>query len=83
MHLVIWGHEHECKAEVEVFEEHKFHVYQPGSTIATSLIEAEEKPKGYGVFRINGLHYDFEQHFLVKSLRPMAFEQVELGRLVE
>ena len=55
--LVIWGHEHECIPEVE-FEtsgsvggvaddlgEQGFYVYQPGSSVATSLSEGEVAKK--------------------------------------
>ena len=40
--LVIWGHEHECLIHPRPGPEGKsFHVVQPGSTVATSLIPAE------------------------------------------
>ena len=58
--LVIWGHEHECHTEVEyegnthysqdptdqdLEEDQGFYVYQPGSSVATSLSEGEEAKK--------------------------------------
>lgn len=51
--LVIWGHEHETFTEAVKNDEIGFHVYQPGSTVVTSLIAAECKPKGMGVLEIN------------------------------
>ena len=41
--LVVWGHEHECLVEPTDFGD--FHVSQPGSSVATSLIEGEAKQK--------------------------------------
>lgn len=43
--LVIWGHEHECLIDPMFNEEKEFYVVQPGSSIATSLCEAEAKDK--------------------------------------
>ena len=41
--LVVWGHEHECLVEPTDFGD--FHVSQPGSSVATSLVEGEAKQK--------------------------------------
>ena len=57
--LVIWGHEHECHTEPEYeanphddlhehlddMEDKGFYIYQPGSSVATSLCEGEVKKK--------------------------------------
>ena len=52
--LVIWGHEHECLIEPEFVptggvaedgEDKGLFISQPGSSIATSLSEGEQKPK--------------------------------------
>ena len=42
---VIWGHEHECLIKPQQSAIAEFYVCQPGSTVATSLIEGESKPK--------------------------------------
>ena len=42
--LVIWGHEHESLLEPQPTTRH-FAISQPGSSVATSLCEAEAKPK--------------------------------------
>ena len=39
--LVIWGHEHECLIDPVEALDAEFFVSQPGSSVATSLIEAE------------------------------------------
>ncbi len=52
--LIIWGHEHECLiepefvptgAETEEGEEKGIFISQPGSSVATSLSDGEQKPK--------------------------------------
>lgn len=45
LHLVIWGHEHECRIDPEFNSAKEFFVIQPGSSAITSLAEAESKPK--------------------------------------
>ena len=46
--LVIWEHEHEYFTEPIYNSEVGFHIYQPGSPIVTSLIQAENKIKYIG-----------------------------------
>ena len=52
--LVIWGHEHECLIEPEFVatgdvdedgEDRGVYISQPGSSVATSLSDGEQKPK--------------------------------------
>ncbi len=43
--LVLWGHEHECRIDPEPTASRKFKIVQPGSTVITSLCEAEAVPK--------------------------------------
>ena len=45
LHLVVWGHEHECRVWPEENPVQRFYVTQPGSSVATSLSEGEAKPK--------------------------------------
>ena len=45
LHLVVWGHEHECRVEPEENLVQKFYVTQPGSSVATALSEGEAKLK--------------------------------------
>lgn len=51
--LVMWGHEHECKITPEKYD--KWYVSQPGSTVATSLCEAETKQKHCALLEVRGL----------------------------
>jgi len=48
MNLIIWGHEHE--SENDVNSQGGINVYQPGSTIPTSFIEAEAINKHFGYY---------------------------------
>ncbi len=41
--FVIWGHEHECLVQPQLVAGRQFYVTQPGSSVATSLVEAEVK----------------------------------------
>ena len=43
--VVVWGHEHECQTEFVESLHGRFRVLQPGSTVATSLVEGEAQPK--------------------------------------
>ncbi|AJS89587.1 Mre11p [Saccharomyces cerevisiae YJM1592] len=43
--MVIWGHEHECIPNLVHNPIKNFDVLQPGSSVATSLCEAEAQPK--------------------------------------
>ncbi|RVW93069.1 Double-strand break repair protein MRE11 [Vitis vinifera] len=43
--FIVWGHEHECLVDPQEVAGMGFHITQPGSSIATSLIDGESKPK--------------------------------------
>jgi len=43
--FVVWGHEHECLVDPQEVPGMGFHITQPGSSVATSLIDGEAKPK--------------------------------------
>jgi double-strand break repair protein MRE11 len=53
---VFWGHEHECRLDPEnvVCGEKQFSITQPGSSVATSLSESEEKEKAVGLLEVRG-----------------------------
>lgn len=54
MDLIIWGHEHECIPNFMFNPIKKFNVLQPGSSIATSLCDAEARDKFVFILEING-----------------------------
>ncbi|CCK72292.1 MRX complex nuclease subunit KNAG_0J02110 [Huiozyma naganishii CBS 8797] len=51
--MVIWGHEHECIPNMVYNPTKEFNVLQPGSSVATSLCDAEAKPKYAFIMEIN------------------------------
>ena len=56
--LVIWGHEHESMPEVYECGETGVSFLQPGSTVMTSLIEAESKPKHCFLLKVKEQAYN-------------------------
>ncbi|KAG2577109.1 hypothetical protein PVAP13_6NG081100 [Panicum virgatum] len=75
--LVIWGHEHECLIDPEEVSGMGFHVTQPGSSIATSLINAEAKPKHVLLLEIKGTQYRSTK-IPLQSVRPFEYVEVDV-----
>jgi double-strand break repair protein MRE11 len=78
--LVIWGHEHETFTEPVYNNEVGFHVFQPGSSVVTSLIQAESKPKHIGVLEVCQDKFRIVPVKL-ESVRPFMYQQIELKNL--
>lgn len=86
-HLVIWGHEHEAIPEPDYSTEMGFHIYQPGSTVITSLCEGESKEKQAGLLEI---FYDTESKenkfqitpVLLNSTRQFIFDVIDLDEML-
>lgn len=76
LHLVVWGHEHDCRIEEEEVGENVY-VTQPGSSVATSLAEGESLQKRVGLLKINKTMFRIEP-IVLKTVRPFFFEQVLL-----
>lgn len=77
--LFIWGHEHDCRIVPERNTEHKFHVSQPGSSVATSLAEGESLQKHCGLLLVHGTEFKLEP-IPLRTVRPFVFETLDLGR---
>ncbi|KAI9713251.1 MAG: meiotic recombination [Bogoriella megaspora] len=75
--LVIWGHEHECLIEPRYNPEMGFHVIQPGSSIATSLIPGEAVEKYVTILSVTGKSFD-SQPIRLKTVRPFLMKDVVL-----
>ncbi|RKF56622.1 Double-strand break repair protein mus-23 [Golovinomyces cichoracearum] len=75
--LVIWGHEHECLIDPRLNPETQFHVMQPGSSVATSLISGEAVSKHVAVLSITGREFRVEKH-RIKSVRPFVIKEIVL-----
>lgn len=80
--LIIWGHEHESIPDIQQTSESSSYLYQPGSSIPTSLIEAEAKQKHAGLFTFKDNEFCFEPVFLNYSQRDLLFQQIQLSSIL-
>lgn len=76
--LVVWGHEHECLIDPRHNPETGFHVMQPGSSVATSLVPGEAVAKHVAVVSITGRDFSVEKHRL-KTVRPFITAEIVLA----
>eukprot|EP00842_Homolaphlyctis_polyrhiza_P000470 jgi/Hompol1/1423/HPOL_001384-RA len=80
LHLILWGHEHECRIDPRDDGESEIYITQPGSSVATSLSEGESVPKHVGILSIKGTMFGIEKIPLT-SVRPFIMEEVELFKV--
>ena len=73
----MWGHEHECLIDPRYNPEMNFHVMQPGSSVATSLVPGESVPKHVAVLTITGRDFKCEP-IRLKSVRPFIMKEIIL-----
>ncbi|KAL3421537.1 DNA repair protein [Phlyctema vagabunda] len=78
MDLVVWGHEHECLIDPRYNPETLFHVMQPGSSVATSLVPGEAVAKHVAILNITGKDFKVEKH-RIKSVRPFVTRDLVLA----
>lgn len=78
MDLIVWGHEHECLIEPRFNPEMNFHVMQPGSSVATSLMPGEAVPKHVAILSINGRDWH-SKSIRLKSVRPFVMKEIVLA----
>ncbi|KAL4891509.1 Mre11 DNA-binding presumed domain-containing protein [Aspergillus ambiguus] len=76
--LVIWGHEHECLINPKLNPETKFHVMQPGSSVATSLVPGEAVAKHVAILSVTGREFKCEP-IRLKSVRPFVMKEIILS----
>lgn len=77
MDLVIWGHEHECLIDPRYNPEMNFHVMQPGSSVATSLMPGEAVPKHVAILSVTGKEFKCET-IRLKTVRPFVMKEIVL-----
>eukprot|EP01022_Parablepharisma_sp_SALTPOND_P026573 TRINITY_DN64417_c0_g1_i1.p1 TRINITY_DN64417_c0_g1~~TRINITY_DN64417_c0_g1_i1.p1 ORF type:complete len:702 (-),score=94.90 TRINITY_DN64417_c0_g1_i1:1527-3632(-) len=77
--LVVWGHEHECIPIVKQCQQTGSNVLYVGSTVVTSLIDSEAKPKHCFVLNVHKRDFALEP-IPLKSARPFIYEQIELSQ---
>lgn len=80
MDLIIWGHEHECIPNFTFNPIQKFNVLQPGSSIATSLCDAEAREKNVFILEINEA-WRHENDILQPKLTPIPLNSVRTFKL--
>lgn len=78
MDLVVWGHEHECLIDPRLNPEMQFHVMQPGSSVATSLVAGEAVAKHVAVLSVTGKEFKIEKHRL-QTVRPFVTRDIILA----
>lgn len=79
--IIMWGHEH--KSEIDPVESsHGYYITQPGSTVATSLIEGEACRKHCGVLDIKGTQFRLDP-LPMKKVRPFKMEEFMLNECVD
>ena len=76
--LVVWGHEHECLINPRVNPEMNFHVMQPGSSVATSLMPGEAVPKHVAILSVTGRDFKVEA-IRLKTVRPFVIKEIVLS----
>lgn len=75
--FIVWGHEHECLVDPQEVPGMGFHITQPGSSVATSLIDGESKPKHVLLVEIKGNQYR-PTKILLHSVRPFEYKEIVL-----
>lgn len=80
MDLVVWGHEHECRIDPQKNPETGFHVLQPGSSVATSLIASESVKKQVAILSITGKEFKCDP-IPLKTVRPLVTKDIVLRQL--
>ncbi|CAO1601234.1 meiotic recombination [Xanthoria calcicola] len=76
--LVVWGHEHECLIDPKYNPEMNFHVMQPGSSVATSLMPGEAVPKHVAILSVTGRDFKVEP-IRLKTIRPFKMKEIVLS----
>ncbi|KAK8129816.1 DNA repair protein rad32 [Apiospora kogelbergensis] len=77
--LVVWGHEHECLIDPTLNPETGFHVMQPGSSVATSLVPGEAVAKHVAILNVTGREFKVEKH-RIKTVRPFVTREIILAK---
>lgn len=75
--FIVWGHEHECLVDPLEVPGMGFHITQPGSSVATSLIDGESKPKHVLLLEIKGNQYR-PTKIPLTSVRPFEYTEIVL-----
>eukprot|EP00392_Amoebophrya_sp_AT5.2_P005455 g5464.t1 len=77
LNLVIWGHEHESKSVPVESKSGNYHIVQPGSSVATSYIQAEAVAKHVCYLELRGKEYRCSKVPL-RTVRPFKIDEIVL-----
>lgn len=77
--LVVWGHEHECLIDPTRNPETGFHVMQPGSSVATSLVPGEAVQKHAAILSVTGKDFKVDK-IPLKTVRPFVTQELVLSQ---
>ncbi|EHK50932.1 uncharacterized protein TrAtP1_009310 [Trichoderma atroviride] len=77
--LIVWGHEHECLIDPTKNPETGFHVMQPGSSVATSLVPGEAVQKHVAVLSVNNKTFKVDK-FPLRTVRPFITREIILSQ---
>ncbi|KAM0451574.1 hypothetical protein ACHAPV_009914 [Trichoderma viride] len=77
--LIVWGHEHECLIDPTKNPETGFHVMQPGSSVATSLVPGEAVQKHVAVLSVNNKTFKIDK-FPLRTVRPFITKEIILSQ---
>lgn len=75
---MVWGHEHECLIDPRYNPEMNFHVMQPGSSVATSLMPGEAVTKHVAIVSVTGKDFKVEP-IRLKTVRPFVMKEIILS----
>lgn len=77
LHLIVWGHEHEQRADPEPVPDKAYRICQPGSTVVTALSKGEDKAKSVVILKIHKRDYEITTRDLL-TVRPFLIEDMDL-----
>jgi double-strand break repair protein MRE11 len=80
MDVVIWGNEHECQPRLSESLVGTYRIYQPGSSVSTSLVEGESMshPKGMGLLEIRLKKFRLKS-IVFNQIRPFVYGDLSLA----
>ena len=72
--LILWGHEHQSYSEFITMEEFDTYIYQPGSSIPTSISKMEALDKYVGIirfsskeFKLHPIKLEFQRRMIIED----------------
>ncbi|WFD42669.1 meiotic recombination [Malassezia psittaci] len=75
--LIVWGHEHEQRILPEAVSEKNYYISQPGSSVATSLCQAETVEKRIGIVSVQRKDFKIDS-IALQNVRPLVMDDLSL-----